>query len=433
MSLLTLFRAKDKQFTPRTLFTASDNGVWYDPSDTDSMNTLADGTGTTPSINDPVGLIADKSGSNNPGTQQTTAARPLLAGTPQRLQVDLVDDNLNIDFSGTGGFRADNIVGTQDGIVHAEVAIPNGTYNILYNPLSNVPIYWPGDSIVQYILRSRPFTADEVSKATAYILNKGTSNNFGSVTNMSEWFRNRTDIVNLYAKDWDTSNVTTFNAFAQNATALTDLQASNWDVSNVIDFSSFVASSNIKVLDVETWDTSSVQDFSFFVFGCSNLEVLNVSNWDTSSVTTFRSMVRDTRDLTTLDTSNWDTSNVTDFLRFAQNAKGLTTLDVSNWDTSSLNLMQFFAAGATNLTDVIVNGGTGNPFADSPCTSYNEAFTNTNLTQQSIDDILVAIEAANTSNGRFDQSGGSAPSVTGETAIDALRARGWTITVTGGY
>jgi len=33
----------------------------------------------------------------------------------------------------------------------------------------------------------------------------------------------------------------------------------------------------------------------------------------------------------------------------------------------------------------------------------------------------------------FGQSGGSAPSSTGEAAIDTLRSRGWTVTVTGGY
>jgi len=33
----------------------------------------------------------------------------------------------------------------------------------------------------------------------------------------------------------------------------------------------------------------------------------------------------------------------------------------------------------------------------------------------------------------FSQSGGSAPSSTGEAAIDTLRSRGWTVTVTGGF
>jgi hypothetical protein len=80
-----------------------------------------------------------------------------------------------------------------------------------------------------------------------------------------------------------------------------------------------------------------------------------------------------------------------------------------------------------------VNGGTGNPFADSACVIYTNAFTSTNLTQQSIDAILVAINAAGTSAGTFNQTGGSAPSITGESAITALRSRGWTITVTGGF
>ena len=72
-------------------------------------------------------------------------------------------------------------------------------------------------------------------------------------------------------------------------------------------------------------------------------------------------------------------------------------------------------------------------FDNCPCTNFTGAFLNTGLTQASIDGILVSINGNGTSNGTFDQSGGSAPSVTGQTAIDAMRSRGWTITVTGGY
>ena len=72
-------------------------------------------------------------------------------------------------------------------------------------------------------------------------------------------------------------------------------------------------------------------------------------------------------------------------------------------------------------------------FNGCPCNQFSNAFTSTNLTQESIDGILVSINSNGTSNGTFDQSGGSAPSATGQAAIDAMRARGWTITVTGGY
>jgi hypothetical protein len=67
--------------------------------------------------------------------------------------------------------------------------------------------------------------------------------------------------------------------------------------------------------------------------------------------------------------------------------------------------------------------------------NFNNAFTNTALTQTSIDNILVSLVASGIATGTrvFGQSGGSAPSSTGEAAIDTLRSRGWTVTVTGGY
>jgi len=58
------------------------------------------------------------------------------------------------------------------------------------------------------------------------------------------------------------------------------------------------------------------------------------------------------------------------------------------------------------------------------------------MTQTSIDNILVSLVASGIAAGTrvFGQSGGSAPSAgTGQPAIDTLRSRGWTVTVTGGY
>ena len=74
-----------------------------------------------------------------------------------------------------------------------------------------------------------------------------------------------------------------------------------------------------------------------------------------------------------------------------------------------------------------------NMFDSVTATNFTSAFTSTNLTQTSIDNILVSLDTAGQSNGTFNQSGGNAPSATGEAAIDNLRSRGWTVTVTGGY
>lgn len=67
---------------PLTLFAASEQGVWYDPSDLSTM--FQDSAGTTPvtAIGDPVGKILDKSGNGKHASQSTAASRPVLGRTP---------------------------------------------------------------------------------------------------------------------------------------------------------------------------------------------------------------------------------------------------------------------------------------------------------------------------------------------------------------
>ena len=77
-----------------------------------------------------------------------------------------------------------------------------------------------------------------------------------------------------------------------------------------------------------------------------------------------------------------------------------------------------------------------NSFDNIKGSDFRDAFDGTNLNQASIDGILVSIVTSGIATGirLFGQSGGSAPSVgTGQPAIDTLRSRGWTVTVTGGY
>jgi surface protein len=337
-------------FNPLRLFSNDEDGVWYDTSDISTL--FQDNAGTTPvtTTGQTVGRVNDKSGNGNHATQPTAAAQPEYLATPDRLDLDQVDDNMSIDFGAE--FIGTVLQGTPNGVIHYDIDVSDGAWNLTVDP-SYVP---DGGGITGMIAREGSLTSAEVANVKTYLQKKGAGDDFAGVTDMAIWFRERTDITAIYSGDWNTSSVTRFSGFAREASSLT-----------------------------------------------------------------------------TLDVSNWDTSSATDFFRFARNASSLTTLDVSNWDTSSVTDFGGFAQNASSLTTVTVNGGTGNPFADSPCTDYTLAFLNTNLTQQSIDDILVAIELAGTSNGTFDQSGGSAPSSTGEAAITALRGRGWTVTVTGGF
>jgi len=94
-------------WTPASLFSAGENGVWYDPSDMSTM--FQDAAGTTPvtAVGQPVGRILDKSGRGNHATQTTTTSRPVLqqdASGRYYLLFDGVDDFLvtpSIDFTGT--------------------------------------------------------------------------------------------------------------------------------------------------------------------------------------------------------------------------------------------------------------------------------------------------------------------------------------------
>ncbi len=145
-------------------------------------------------------------------------------------------------------------------------------------------------------------------------------------------------------------------------------------------------------------------------------------NW--AGIENFRFFFRSSN-LKSLDASYWDTGSATNFSYFLRGANTIESLDIRGWDTSSVVIMNDFARGCTSLTNILIDGNT---LSDSACTNYGHAFTDTNLNQATIDDILVRINAAGTSNGTFDRTGGEYPSVTGVAAKDALQARGWSMT-----
>jgi hypothetical protein len=100
-------------FTPLSLFSAGEQGAWYDPSDFSTM--FQDSAGTTPvtAVEQPVGLIRDKSGRGNHASQATSTSRPVLSS-----RVNLL----------TYSEQFDNAAWTPSGIVVAanQTAAPDG-------------------------------------------------------------------------------------------------------------------------------------------------------------------------------------------------------------------------------------------------------------------------------------------------------------------
>jgi hypothetical protein len=156
--------------------------------------------------------------------------------------------------------------------------------------------------------------------------------------------------------------------------------------------------SNMVINANDVGNFGNVTNFSFAWFSCSSLTSFPFI--DTSSGTNFNAAWLGCSNLTSFPLI--DTSSGTNLQGAWRDCSSLTTFPANAFDTNI-------------------------------ATNYSLAFFNTALLTQSIDDILVSLDASGVINGTFTQSGGQAPSATGEAAIDSLVGKGWTITVTGGY
>jgi len=158
--------------------------------------------------------------------------------------------------------------------------------------------------------------------------------------------------------------------------------------------------------------------------GCSNM-VINASDvGNFGGVANLTTAWRECSSLTSFPLI--DTSSVTIFQGAWNRCSSLTSFPLL--DTSSGDNFSFTWLNCSSLITFPANA-----FDTNIATNYTNAFLNTALLTQSIDDILVSLDTSGVNNGIFFQSGGQAPSATGESAIDSLVGKGWTITVTGGY
>jgi len=189
----------------------------------------------------------------------------------------------------------------------------------------------------------------------------------------------------------------------------------------VTDFSKYWVSRN----DITVFpliDTSNAVNLGDSWASCRNITSFPLI--DTSNVTNFNRTWYEVESLVTFPLL--DTSSGVNFVNSWRGCKSLLNfpaINISGGD--AFNLTWF---GCNDLTTFPPN-----MFDNCTATNFDRAFFQTNLTQESIDGILVSINSNGTSNGNFDQSGGSAPSSVGEAAITDLVVRGWSVDVTGGF
>ena len=390
-------------FSVVSLFKDGQQGFWYDPTKINTLFQDSSGTIAVTADGQPVGLVLDNSGNNNNATQSISASRPTYNVNPERLTLDKVDDSIVVNIP-TGGWIGSMVLATDQGTASYGVNIPEGDYEI-------GGIYFPGNSINNVLIREGAVSASDLAQTEATFVAGGAKASYGDVTDFSGYWRefggltsfpliDTSSGTNFYAA-WRDNNLTSFPLIdTSSGTSF----AYAWYKNNLTSFplidtssgTSFaIAWQNNNLTSFPLIDTSSGINFGAAWLG-NNLTSFPLI--DTSSGTNFYAAWRD-NNLTSFPLI--DTSSGTSFA-YAWYKNNLTSFPASFFDNCL-------------------------------ATNFINAFLNTNLSQTSIDGILVSINSNGTSNGTFNQSGGSAPSATGEAAITAMRSRGWTVTVTGGF
>lgn len=134
------------QFSPLSLFAAGEQGVWYDPSDFTTMFQDAAGTTAVTAVEQPVGLILDKSGRGNHASQSTTTARPVLSARVTLLTYSEQFNNAawaNNQMLAFGSGSVVDAATAPNGSLTADLIVPNTLNSNLkgfyYNTLVNTP------------------------------------------------------------------------------------------------------------------------------------------------------------------------------------------------------------------------------------------------------------------------------------------------------
>jgi len=410
-----------------------------------------------------VGGMTDLSGRDNHAAQATAAARPIYQTAPDRVTIDRVDDRMTVTVP-AGGFTGTMVLATDQGTASYGVTIPAGAYDIG----GRGGQYFPGDAIVGQLIRDGALSAGDAAATEAYFVENGATASYGAVTNFGSFWRDWSEITSFplintssgtdftnawqnctgltsfplidtssgtgFGQAWrgcssltsfpliDTSSGTSFGYAWLNCSSLTSFPLIDTSAGTNFSLAWFSCSS---LTSFPLIDTSAGTNFSLAWFKCSSLTSFPLI--DTSAGTNFTQAWRDCTSLTSFPLI--DTSAGTDFTNAWQNCTSLTSFPLI--DTSAgTNFTQAWR-GCTSLTSFPANA-----FDNVKGGNFTDAFTNTALTETSIDNVLVSLVASGIATGTrvFDQSDGSAPSVgTGQPAIDTLRSRGWTVTVTGGY
>ena len=417
-------------------------GLWET---VDRINVISE----TPSL---VGLADDLSGSGNPARQPVSAKRPEVLTYPpghpmegvSYFNFDFEDAEFEVYFSGGEVSGVEFFVCTEFGIYSyrggaqgrtltfgkksAEAIFEVFAVSGYLNPAERV-------QIKADINRNRGYPIDNFnarsdwSNAFSYntTINDFQEIRFGHATNVDEIFRGCTGIVwpGLEQFGYAFNNaLTAVGAFrdCSNAEGEVNLRANVClDISRIC-----MGCASISGID-SLFEAPLVETAASAFEGCVLLE--KFENVSLPSCTNFSRLLFGTESLERF--AGNDISAGENFSQFMQGSGVQTFEDPLPASATTFQdawyLASRLATFSPGLLDAVTTG------------NFVRAFRGCALTQGSVDNILTSLATAAGANsitgGTLDIDGGTnaAPSVTGEAAIDTLRAAGWTVTVAGGY
>jgi hypothetical protein len=276
--------------------------------------------------------------------------------------------------------------------------------------------------------------------------------NTSNVTSMRGTWAN---CVNLIAfPEIDTSKVTSFNlsGFGAWGSCASLLEFPLIDTSEVVDFGNAWRSC-VELTEFPQINTSKATSFNSTWFNCNKLT--SFPEVDASNVTDLAFAWSTCRSLTSFPSINiskatnllnaWascsgltsfptlDTSKATNAARCWFGCTSLTSFPALDFSSIAQSAPNVFSQGLAEAWRDCVNltQFPANVFDNCPTVNFTDAFRNCGLNQQSVDNILISINAANKSNGRLDIILGNSapPSAAGLAAQQSLQSRGWIVNV----
>lgn len=173
------------------------------------------------------------------------------------------------------------------------------------------------------------------------------------VTNMSNMFKDCTNLINLDLSNINTSSVTSMYRMFYGCISLKTIKLKNIDVSNVDNMSDmFKDCYNLTELDLKNFKTTKLKYMTFMFYRCRSLKTLNLSNFDTSAVNSFADTFANCSSITNLDLSCFNTNNILSLSEMFLGCSNLVDLNMINLNMEKVTDINYMFDGCTKLTNL---------------------------------------------------------------------------------